>query len=131
MPPAPSGARISYGPRRVPATSSISLLPGPLEAVRELRTAIALVRELPDQERERFDVTSDPERSGIHWIESHIANQPGGYFLGAVIVPAVDQRGPSAPAPCFEDGEQHLARHGAESGCDLCPAYLLCKRLRP
>lgn len=40
--------------------TAATLLPEPLEAVRELRTFFSLVRELCDEQRERLRVTGDP-----------------------------------------------------------------------
>src|SRR2546430_10533996 len=115
-------------PRR--NTTRATLLPEPLEPVRQLRTFITLVRELGDQQRERFGVTRDPQWSGVHRIEPDVANQLSGNFLALRIVPAVHEAGFCGLASTFENVIQHLARHRAESRHDASLWNLLCKLLR-
>src|SRR6266516_2902878 len=45
---------------RASCVLALSLRPEPLEAVREFRTSVTLVRELADEQRERLRVTGDP-----------------------------------------------------------------------
>src|SRR6266702_3311450 len=45
---------------RASCALALSLPPEPLEAVREFRTSVTLVRELGDEQRERLGVTGDP-----------------------------------------------------------------------
>lgn len=46
------------------------LFPKLLEPVRQFGPARSLVRELSDKQRERLGVSGDPQRAGIHWIET-------------------------------------------------------------
>ena len=45
---------------RASCVLALSLPPEPLEAVREFRISVTLVRELGDEQRERLGVTGDP-----------------------------------------------------------------------
>src|SRR6266568_1581462 len=94
------------------------LPPEPLEAVRELRTAVTLVREPGDEQRERLRVTGDPQGPSVHGIEPHVADQLGGNLLAARIVSAIDEAGSCSFAPSLEHPKQHFARHRAEGGDD-------------
>ena len=42
----------------------------------------SLVRELSNQQRERLGVSADAERSGVHRLESDVADQPHRDILG-------------------------------------------------
>src|SRR5712691_1809251 len=101
----------------------------PLEAIRELRAFVTLVCQLGDQQREGFGVTRDPQWSGVHRIESDVANQLGGSFLALRLVPAVHEAGFRGVASSFENVNQHLARHCAESRYDASLSNLLGKLL--
>ena len=52
-------------------------------AVRELRTSLTLIGQSGNEQREGLGVAGDPEGSGVHRIEAHVANQPGDHDLGA------------------------------------------------
>src|SRR5580700_10552437 len=54
------------------------LYPKPLEAVGQFRAVSAFVGELAHKQGERLQVTSDPERTRIYRIESHVSDQAGG-----------------------------------------------------
>ena len=47
----------------------------------ELRAALAFVRQTRDHQREGLGVASDPERSDVDGIESHVADPLGGDLL--------------------------------------------------
>src|SRR6266705_4111907 len=106
------------------------LLPEPLEAVRELRTAVTLVREPGDEERERLRVTGDPQGPSVHRIEPHVSDQLGRHGFGALVVTAVYQTRSAGLALGCEHAKQHFARHSAEGGDDPSLGNLLCKLLR-
>src|SRR5204863_3590106 len=104
----PSGTRSPRGSRSTMSASTVPLrledprhdelgpaplLPEPLEAVRELRTFVTLVRELGDEQRERLGVTSDPQRPRVHGIEPDVADQLSGNLLAPRLVPAVHEAG--------------------------------------
>jgi hypothetical protein len=57
------------------SVSTSPLGPQPLEPVRQLRAAFAIVRELPDEQRERLSVTGDSEGTDVHRIQPHVADQ--------------------------------------------------------
>src|SRR5882672_879834 len=101
-----------------PAAGPGSLLPEPLETVGERWTTAALVSHSSNEKRERLRVSGDPQRSDVQRVETHIADQPGGDFLGALVVPAIHQCGSLGPAPGLEDVEEHFTRDGAEGGDD-------------
>ena len=52
--------RLGWGRQGLSARLPLSLPPEPLEAVREFRTSVTLVRKLGDEQRERLGVTGDP-----------------------------------------------------------------------
>src|SRR5882762_1265663 len=105
--------------------SGLSLRPEPLEAVRELRTSVTLVREPGDEQRERLCVSGDPQGPSVHRIEPHVADQRSGGLFTARIVAAVDEAGSSGLAPSLEHPKQHLARHRTERRHDASLANLL------
>jgi hypothetical protein len=51
------------------------------KSVGGFRASIAVVRELRDVGRERLDVPGHAPESGIHRVEAHIPDQPGGPFI--------------------------------------------------
>src|ERR1700694_3831591 len=101
------------------------------ESVRELGAAFSFVCQASYKQREWLSVASGLERPGVDWIEAGIADQPGGDFLCAGIVAAIDQTGFGFAAR-LEDAEQDLARHGIERADDASlanlPRKLLCAR---
>src|SRR5215208_1386655 len=97
----------------------------PLEAVRQRRTLLALVREPRDEQGERLAVAGHLQRAGVHGLEARVADQARGGRFRVVIVAAVDEAGAGVAVPRLEHGEQHLARHGAEGGDDTRAGRLL------
>src|SRR6266568_5579331 len=85
------------------------LLPEPLEAVRELRTAVTLVREPGDEERERLRVTGDPQGPGVHGIEAHVSDQLGRHRFGSLVVTRIYQTRSAGLAHSFAHAKNHLA----------------------
>ena len=65
--------------------AKLSVAPEPFEAVRELRTLVALVRELSDEQRERLRVARDPQGSSVDRIEPYVADQLSGSLFGELI----------------------------------------------
>src|SRR6267154_536878 len=110
--------------------SALSLRPEPLEAVRELRTSVTLVREPGDEERERLRVTGDPQGPSVHRIEAHVSNQLSRHGFGALVVAAVYQTRSAGLALGCEHAKQHFARHSTEGGDDPSLGNLLCELLR-
>src|SRR5216110_1075612 len=72
----------------------------PLKAICQGRSAIAFVRELGDQQRERLGVARNSEWAGVHRLKTDIADQLSGYLLRTRILPAID-KARSLPVPRF------------------------------
>ena len=53
-------------------------LPKPFEPIRQFRPAGASVRQLADEQCERLDVSSNPQRTCIQRLESRVADELGG-----------------------------------------------------
>src|SRR5262249_55076816 len=106
------------------------LFPEPLEAIRELRAALPLIREPGDEKRKGLRVSCDPKRSGAHRIEPDVADQLGGHSFGAQVVPAIYEARSSGFAPVLEHVKKHLARHGVERRHDSRSRKPLCQLLR-
>src|SRR5260370_41665801 len=102
----------------------------PLEPVCPLRASFALVRKLCDEQREWLGVPGGPKRSGVHRIETYVANQPSGDLLRAGVVAAVHQAGSVWVPAALEHAEQHFAGHGVECADNLSSTNLACKLLR-
>ena len=102
----------------------------PLEPVRQLRALVSLVRQLGDEQRERLGVAGDPQGAGVHGLEAHVADQPGGHLFAALVVAAVYEARAGARSPGLVDAEEHLARHGVEGGDDPRSWNLLRELLR-
>jgi hypothetical protein len=88
------------------------------------------VRELTHEQPEGLRVAGDPQGFGVHGIEAHVADEPGGNLLAARIVPAVHETWTIGLAPSLVDAEKHFARDGVERTNDVRLRYLLCQRLR-
>src|SRR5713101_639632 len=111
------------------AFSHLSLPAEPLEAVRELRTTVTLVRESCDEQREWLRVTGDPQGPRVHRIEAHVSAQLSRHGFGALVVAAVYQTRSAGLALGCEHAKQHFARHSAERGDDPSLGNSLCKLL--
>jgi hypothetical protein len=94
-------------------------LPIPFEPIRQFRPTGASVRQLTDEQRERLDVSGDAQGACIHRLESRVADELGGDIFAGRVVPAVDQAGAAASAPCLVHTEQHFAGHRIEGGHDV------------
>lgn len=103
-------------------------LPGKsFEPVGQLRPAVALVRELGDEQRERFDIPRDAKRAGVDGLEPDVADQGACDLLRAAVVSAVHQAGTIHPAPRIEHAEEHLAWNRAKRRYDLGTPPLPCQ----
>src|ERR1041385_1779010 len=98
----------------------------PLESICQLRTFVAFVRQLRDEQRERLAVAGDAERAGVDRLETGVANERRRDLPGAIMIAAVEE----ARTRCaFENVEQHLARDGVEREHDLRRRHFLRQRL--
>src|SRR5437667_8986948 len=88
------------------------LLPKPLEPVRQLWPPLSFVCEPRNQQRERLGVTGDPQRSGVHGVEPHVADQLSRDLLAPGFVPAIEEARPRDFTAGREDVEPHFARPG-------------------
>jgi len=55
----------------------------PLEAVSNLRAALAFVRDLSDEQRERFDIPRNPQGTHVYGIETDVLDDPRGHAFAA------------------------------------------------
>src|SRR5881397_4312382 len=79
--------RVSVKRQAHQTPARLSVAPEPFEAVRELRTLVALVRELSDEQRERLRVARDPQGSSVDRIEPYVADQLSGSLFAPRIIP--------------------------------------------
>src|SRR5205823_13780849 len=85
---------------------------------RSLRTAVTLVRESCDEQRERLRVTGDPQGPSVHGIEPHVADQLSRHGFGALVVAAV-----------YQTRSAGLARSEEHTSELQSLAYLVCRLL--
>src|SRR2546422_10824431 len=93
------------------------LLSETLNAVRDLRSFVPLVRELCHRQGEWLHVSGDSQWSCVHGFKADITNQTRRDVFRVLVVPAVHKARPAAsPSLCVEYVEQHLTRDTAECG---------------
>src|SRR5687768_11295894 len=138
----PAGPRrnaLTFCPRRslrslrgdTPPTSPLPLLLlPPLDPVRHRRPAVAFIRDLRDEHRERLDVPGRPERAEIHGLEADVANQLGHDLLRLLVVAAVEEARRLPAVARVGYGEQDLTRNAPEGGDHGGAASLPGKLLR-
>src|SRR6266496_3763313 len=97
---------------------SVVVLLEPLEPIRQRWSAITLVRELPNEQREWLGVPRDAKWTSIDRLEPDVADQSSGDVFRLRVVAAVHDAGSSAASTAFKHTEQHLARHRVECGDD-------------
>ena len=61
----------------------MSLIPRTARIGTPVSAFFALVRELANEQRERFGVTGDPQGASVHRIETHIADERGSNLFAA------------------------------------------------
>src|SRR5262245_24718782 len=86
----------------------------PLEAIRERRPALRLVRLLPDDERERLGVARHLESPDVDRLEPDVLDQFRRDLLCLRVVAAVDDARTRLATPLRVHGEEHLTRHRVE-----------------
>src|SRR2546425_10793646 len=94
---------------RPPELAGPGLLAEPLEPVRQFRAPFSLVCQLGDEQRERLGVAGHFEGTGVHRIETHVADQLGGHALSAPVIPAVHEAWSGGVALGLEHAEEHFA----------------------
>src|SRR5438094_860215 len=108
-----------------------ALLSETLNAVRDLRSFVALVRELCHRQGERLQISGNSQRPSVQGFKPDITNQSRRDVFRVLVVPAVQQgRTAARPSLRAEHVEQDLARDGAECGDDVGLANFPSQRLR-
>jgi hypothetical protein len=82
------GLRVGENPRYSrysTCVGSLRLFVEVLEAVGERRSVVALICELRDEQREGLSVACHLERSSVHGIEAHVADQLRGHCFGVLV----------------------------------------------
>src|SRR5439155_4879094 len=87
----------------------VGLLPETLNALRDLRSFVPLVRELCHRQREWLQISGNSQWSSVHGFKTNIANQTRRDVFRGLVVAAVHKARPAAsPSLCVEYVEQHL-----------------------
>src|SRR5213592_4126943 len=102
-----------------------------LDAVRDLRSVVSLVRELCHRQGERLEISGDSQWSSVHGFETNITNQSRRGLFRVLGVATVHEARPAASPSLLlgEDLKQHLARDRAEGGDDVGFSKLLREHL--
>jgi len=62
----------------------------PVETISDLRTALAFVRDLCDEQRKRFHIPRSSQGTNVYRIETNVMDEPSGHAFAAWVVAAVD-----------------------------------------
>src|SRR6266850_1487148 len=102
-----------------------------LDAVRDLRSVVPLVRELCHRQGERLEISGDSQWASVHRFETNITNQSRRDLFRVLGVATVHEARPAASPSLLraEDFKWHLARDRAEGGDDVGFSKLLREHL--